>query len=193
MKRGGDSRPVVLLAEDERGLADIFAAWLSDGYEVRVAYDGETAIELYDKSVDVALLDRHMPWSSGDDVVDYIRSRDSDCAVAMVTAIAPDIDVFEIGFDEYIVKPISEAELRDLVERLLQRMEYDADLRRHYQLTSKIALLETHLEPAELDGSEEYLQLLEEREALDVSLTASVGQLSSEDVGSLLRGGPSDS
>jgi CheY-like chemotaxis protein len=52
--------PVVLIVDDERDAAETYALRLRDGYETRVAYDGEL-----DDDVDTVLLDRGMPISTG--------------------------------------------------------------------------------------------------------------------------------
>jgi DNA-binding response OmpR family regulator len=180
-------RPIVLLAEDERHLADLFASWLSETYEVRVAYDGTEAVELYDDAVDVVLLDRKMPGNSGDEVLEEIRESGGDCGVAMVTAVDPDLDVSELPFDEYLLKPTDEDELRSLVETLRRRTRCEAELRRHYRLTAKLDLLEEHVPPEELAASEEYRRLQDDLDALDRALSETVDDLSSADVGAVLR------
>jgi DNA-binding response OmpR family regulator len=179
--------PVVLIAEDDRGLADLFESWLSGAYDVRVAYDGEAAIEAYDDAVDVVLLDRKMPGSSGDEVLDRVREGGADCGVAMVTAVDPDFDVVDMAFDEYVVKPVDEAELLDLVATLRRRTDLAADLRRHYRLASTLSVLETHRTEEELAESEEYARLEAELAALDGELGTAVDGMSSADVGALLR------
>jgi DNA-binding response OmpR family regulator len=179
--------PVVLVAEDERGLADLFETWLSESYEVRVAYDGAEAVERYDEAVDVVLLDRHMPRSSGDEVLDHVREADPACGVAMVTAVEPDFDVVDLPFDEYVLKPASREELLSLVETLLRRREYDRGVRRHYRLSATMALLESHKNPDVLAASEEYRRLREEFEALDAELASTVERMTPEDVGAVLR------
>ena len=112
-------RPTVLIVEDERDLADLYAEWLeSAGHRTRTAYRGTTALEAADEVVDVALLDRRLPEMQGEEVLDRIRERGLGCAVAMVTAVEPEADIVEMGFDEYAVKPVGESELTALVDEL---------------------------------------------------------------------------
>lgn len=185
---GADAdRPVVLVAEDERGLAELFETWLSEAYEVRVAYDGAEAVERYDEAVDVVLLDRHMPRGSGDEVLAHVREADPACGVAMVTAVEPDFDVVDLPFDEYVLKPASRDELLSIVETLRRRREYDRGIRRHYRLSTTLTLLESHKDPEALATSEEYRRLREEFEALDAELTRTVEEMTPEDVGAVLR------
>ncbi len=165
-----DDTSLILIVEDERDIADLFATWLADTYETRVAYDGEEALERVDADVDAVLLDRRMPGLSGDEVLEEIRSRGIGCPVGMVTAVEPDLDILEMGFDDYIVKPVGAEELLEFVDSLLSISNYQRDIRRLYQLASKKAALETTKQGAELEGSEDYQELLDELE--DVKSTA---------------------
>jgi DNA-binding response OmpR family regulator len=153
--------PLVLVVEDERDLADLYATWLRDEYRVRVAYGGREAIDELDDEVDVALLDRRMPDLSGDETLEAIREEGVDCRVAMVTAVEPDFDVVEMGFDDYLVKPVSRDALKDTVENLLLRNTYDEGIQELFALASKKALLESEKDPATLDANEEYRELSE--------------------------------
>ena len=181
-----EDTPVVLVVEDEADLADFFATVLRQEYEVRVALDGTEAVEAYDESVDVALLDRRMPERRGSQVLTHIRDAPGDCAVAMVTAVDPDFDIVEMGFDDYVRKPVSRDELVSLVERMVRRRQLDDSLRSHYRLARTAALLEAQKSGAELAESDEYDRLLAELEATEQELAGSA-ELSAADVGSLLR------
>lgn len=98
----------VLVVDDNRPLADGFAALLSGDHEVRTAYTGERALALLDDEVDVVLLDRDLPDTTGDDLLAEIRSSDLDCRVAMVSAADPSP---ELDCDAYLTKPLSESGL----------------------------------------------------------------------------------
>jgi DNA-binding response OmpR family regulator len=153
------SPPHVLVVEDETELAGLFAEWLSEEYEVDVATKGEEALELVDENTDVVLLDRLMPGLSGDEVLAAIRERGFDCRVAMVTAVEPDFDVLDMGFDDYVVKPLFRADIQRLVRGLLERDAYDRHLSELFSTASKLAALESHKEREELAGNEEYQRL----------------------------------
>ena len=158
------SPPHILVVEDETELAELFAEWLSEEYDVEVATDGETALELVDDDTDVVLLDRLMPGLSGDEVLETIRERGLDPRVAMVTAVEPDFDVLDMGFDDYVVKPLFRADIQRLVAGLLERDAYDRQLSELFSTASKLAALESHKEPDELADSEEYRRLEAELE-----------------------------
>ena len=112
-------RPNVLIVDDERELADLYGEWLEmAGCSVRTAYDGQAALKYLDSEVDVVLLDRRLPETRGKQVLERIRGSERDCSVAMVTAVEPEVDIVEMGFDEYIVKPVEQTELTNLVDKL---------------------------------------------------------------------------
>ncbi|MEF8812964.1 MAG: HalX domain-containing protein [Halovenus sp.] len=149
-------RPVVLIVEDEPDVAETYRLWLRDDYDVRMAQDGDEGLSLLDTETDVVLLDRMMPGLSGDEVLARIREDGLDCRVAMVTAVEPDFDIIELGFDAYLTKPIKSEQLAGTVDNLLERSEYDALLQEYYSLVEKRATLEATKSRAELAGSGEY-------------------------------------
>ncbi|WP_224447026.1 HalX domain-containing protein [Haloprofundus salilacus] len=156
-----DEPPLVLVVEDEPDLANLYAAWLDDEYRVRTAYGGHEALSELDGAVDVVLLDRRMPGLSGDEVLSAVRERDIDCRVAMVTAVEPDFDILEMGFDDYLVKPVTRESLQGTVSNLLMRSSYDDGVRELFALASKKAVLEAEKDESTLAGTAEYRQLSE--------------------------------
>ncbi|QZY00428.1 response regulator [Halobaculum rubrum] len=132
----------VLLVDDESELVSLYSAYLEDRYEVRTATDGEEALSVADDSVDVALIDRRMPGMDGDDVLRELRAAETDCRVAMLTAVEPTADIVDMPFDDYRIKPVDEAELVGLVEVLIERASYDERSREFFALASKKAALE---------------------------------------------------
>ena len=159
-----EQSPLVLVVEDEPDLADLYAAWLDDEYRVRTAYGGQEALDQLDEvgdDVAAILLDRRMPGLSGDEVLTAVRDRGIDCRVAMVTAVEPDFDILEMGFDDYLVKPVTSDTLRETVEGLLRRGEYDSEVQELFSLTSKKAMLESEKSATDLADNDEYQRLTE--------------------------------
>lgn len=179
--------PVVLVVEDEADLADLYADWLADKFEVRTAYNGDDAIEHLDETIDVVLLDRRMPGKSGDAVLDVIAKRDLDCRIAMVTAVEPDFDIIDMGFDDYLVKPVNADDLITLVERFIRRSQYDADAREFFSLASKKAVLETEKTEEELRESEEYEELTGKLESVRDRMDELLGGLTDDDFEAAFR------
>lgn len=154
----------VLIVDDDEALTDVYAAWLEDDYPVETATSGEDALEALDSDVAVILLDRRMPGLPGEDVLQSVREQGFDCRIAMVTGVRPNTDVVDLGFDDYLVKPVTGEDLRALVARMLERQTYDNRLQQYYSLASKRAALETEAdradEPAHLD---EAIRTVDER------------------------------
>ena len=175
-----ETKPTVLVVEDESDLADLYATWLDGEYAVRTAYGGRDALAAIDETVDVILLDRRMPDLPGDEVLSTVRDRDIDCRVAMVTAVEPDFDIVAMGFDDYLVKPVSKEALQETVGNLLRREEYAEGVHELFSLASKKALLESEKGPADLERSEEYQELDERLDALREDLDRTLESLGEE-------------
>ena len=167
----------VLVAEDEPDLADLYAGWLADSWEVTTAYDGSEAIDQLDESVDIVLLDRRMPGVSGDDVLETIRERDLECRVAMVTAVEPDFDIVELGFDDYLVKPVSREDIQAVIEQLLLRRTYDDQIQEFFALAAKKAHLDRQKTEGERKASQEYAGLEDRLAVLRVEVKDTLSRL----------------
>ena len=165
----------VLIVEDEDNLAEMYAEYIPE-YDTEIAYGGEEALETLSDAYDVILLDRRMPVVSGNEVLAAIEEQKLPARVAMVTAVNPDFDIIDLRIDDYVVKPVTRAELRETVDRLLKLDEYNE---RMQQLTSKKLkrnILQVEKTRAELSESEEYEAL----EAEIAELAAEVDSLSDE-------------
>jgi DNA-binding response OmpR family regulator len=154
----------VLVVDDERDVADVYALRLSDQFETMTAYSGEEALAAVHDAVDVVLLDRHMPEVSGDDVLHQIRDHGVDCRVIMLTAVDPDFDIIEMPFDDYLCKPVQKNDLVAAIEQQLTARRYDDRLTDYLKATSKLALLEGE-KTAEALESNEKVAALERRAA----------------------------
>jgi DNA-binding response OmpR family regulator len=183
---GGQSK--VLVVEDNEQLSQLYAGWLSETYEVITAGSAEEALGMLDDTIDVVLLDRRMPGTSGDRVLPEMRAAAADVRIALVTAVEPAEDVVKLGFDEYLCKPVDAETLRDLVGRLVRRGEFGAGLTRQFAVARKIALLEEHLSASELEESEAYEELKREYNGLNADLVSAVDDLSHEDLGAVIAG-----
>ncbi len=165
----------VLVVEDERALADLFAMWLADDYDVRTAYTGQEALEQLDPTIDVVLLDRRLPDVSGEELLGRLREKGLDCRVAMVTAVEPEFDLLKLDVDEYVTKPVSKDELRATVETLAERSGLERSLQGYLALVAKKNALERERSPTELRESKQYEiltdELSERRTALTERLT----------------------
>lgn len=150
--------PTVLAVDDDPDMLGLISNFLSDEFSVMLAADGETALRLADQA-DVMLLDRKMPGMTGREVLQSLRDNGNDIPVTMVTGVEPDFDIVDMGFDDYLVKPFRQPELRTTVRNLIKSVEYDNIVREYFSLVSKLATLETEKTDDELADSDEYAHL----------------------------------
>ena len=124
-------RGLILVVDDEVDLASTLEYNLDrEGYEVRVAHTGESALEqaLEEPIPDLILLDLMLPDISGTEICRRLRENERmrDVAIIMLTAKGEEIDRvvgFEVGADDYVVKPFSVRELMLRVRALLRRSQ----------------------------------------------------------------------
>ena len=161
-----DGDASVLVVDDEKEVADVYALRLRDQYDTATAYGGDEALDVIDGSVDVVLLDRRMPDVSGDDVLKRIRERGLDCRVIMITAVDPGFDILDMPFDDYLCKPVDKADLEEAIDQQLAASRYDDRLSEYMNVSSKLALLEAEKPPTELEENSEVRELRERAERL---------------------------
>ena len=119
----------ILLVEDEPDLLQTLSFnFENEGYKVAKALDGKEAIKFLedDDSISLVILDLMLPDMSGLDICRRIRATDNlkDILVIMVTAKGEEVDRvvgFEVGADDYVVKPYSVRELLLRVGGMLKR------------------------------------------------------------------------
>ena len=162
----------VLVVEDEPHINEIYCRYLDDQHEVISAASGEEALEKLDLTIDVVLLDRRMPGIAGNEVATRIQRRNVNPKIIMVTAVDPDLDLLHLEFSEYLVKPVSRAEMTDAVDRMIAQAELEAQLQRMLQLASKLSVLEDKLDLDELEESEQYERLTAEFRDCKQALTS---------------------
>lgn len=116
----------VLVVDDDREVVRLMRAYLEQaGYEVLVAYDGETAVHtLRRDKPDLLLLDLMLPDRDGYDITRLVRA-DANLAstpIIMLTARVDDTDKIvglEMGADDYVTKPYNP---REVVARVRARL-----------------------------------------------------------------------
>lgn len=116
----------ILLVDDEAELTDPLSQMLSrEGYEVDVADNGMTGIELaLKKEYDLLILDWMLPYQSGVEICQELRSRGKMTPVLFLTAkdtIDDRVIGLDAGADDYLVKPFQLRELLARVRALLRR------------------------------------------------------------------------
>jgi DNA-binding response OmpR family regulator len=116
----------VLIAEDERRLADAIARGLRrEGMAVDLAPDGTDAlIKARVVRYDVLVLDRDLPGLHGDDVCRAVRGERPETGILMLTAAGALEDLVEglsLGADDYLAKPFRFEELVARIHALARR------------------------------------------------------------------------
>lgn len=116
----------ILLVEDEKNISDIVVKYLrKNGYECFLATNGFEALEMFAKdSFHLVLLDIMMPGIDGFEVLKRIREV-SEIPVIMLTAKQDEVDRlkgFEVGADDYVIKPFSPRELVSRVRVFMRRV-----------------------------------------------------------------------
>ena len=116
----------ILLVEDDHGIREVISDYFSGkgDTELTEAADGSEGLSLISENeYDLIMLDVMLPNIDGFSICREIR-RKSDVPVLFLTARAREEDVlygYELGCDDYIVKPFSLAELYAKVQALLKR------------------------------------------------------------------------
>jgi DNA-binding response OmpR family regulator len=118
----------ILVAEDERTLADLIAEGLRRyAMAVDVAYDGAAALERVGvNDYDVLVLDRDLPGVHGDDVCRALVEGGARVRILMLTAsgaLHERVGGLDIGADDYLTKPFEYAELLARVRALGRRSQ----------------------------------------------------------------------
>ena len=115
----------ILIVDDEQKIRFVVKEYAQfSGYEVEEAGDGSEAIELCKKQLfDIIIMDVMMPRVDGFSAVKELR-RICDTPVIMLSARGEEYDKlfgFELGIDDYVVKPFSPKELMARVNAVLAR------------------------------------------------------------------------
>ena len=120
----------VLVVDDDREIVRLLRAYLEQaGYQILVAYDGDTALHLLRRErPDLAILDLMLPDRDGWDVTRIVRGDASLSAtpIIMLTARVEDHDKIvglEIGADDYVTKPFNPREVVARVRAVLRRAQ----------------------------------------------------------------------
>jgi two-component system response regulator ResD len=119
----------VLLVDDEPGIRDIIKEYMAGGgYEADEAGDGLKALGMLEgKKYDIVVLDIMMPGMDGWSVARNIR-KNSDIPIIMLSARGEEYDKllgFDMGIDDYMVKPFSPKELLARMRALTARRRRD--------------------------------------------------------------------
>lgn len=169
-----------MIVESERDVAEQYVEWLRSDYDIHVARSGSEAIAQLDGQIDVVIIDLETSDMSCEDILDEIDDRDVDCRVAMVAEADSGFGGTPVGFDEYLIKPLTGDELRDTVERLVGRMSLDDNLQEYASLVRQKAEVEAEQPPGERETNDEHDDLEDRIESTEQTVDDGLGDLSSD-------------
>ena len=117
----------VLMVDDEARIRDIVTQYLKfEGYTCDEAANGKQAVEMAEKTAyDLIIMDVMMPFMDGITALRVLR-QSSAVPVILLTAKGKEYDKvfgFELGADDYVVKPFSPKELMARVKAILKRTQ----------------------------------------------------------------------
>lgn len=116
----------ILLVEDEEKLLETIREGLvHSGYAVDTALDGEEgSFMAFTNDYDLIILDINLPQKDGFEILKEVRARDREVNIIMLTALS-DIDDrvrgFDLGANDYVLKPFHFEELKARIRSLLRR------------------------------------------------------------------------
>lgn len=118
--------PTILIIEDEKRIASFISkGLLEEGYETAIAYDGVMGTKMaLSQKYDLIILDLNLPHKNGFEVCKDIRTHNESIPILMLTALGTTVDKlegFNLGADDYLVKPFEFKELLARVRVFLKR------------------------------------------------------------------------
>ncbi len=122
----------ILMAEDEPRLGQIVQEELTrQGYQVDVAFDGQIAEKLFfQHNYTIVLLDVNLPYKNGLALCKEFREAKRNIPIIMLTSmgeINDKLDAFNLGADDYLVKPFHINELLARIKVFLKRSDGSPD------------------------------------------------------------------
>jgi CheY-like chemotaxis protein len=131
----------VLVADGDPGTRARYGRWLADE-DLRLAADGREALARFDRSVDVACLDHEMAGPSGVGLAAELTAGPGRVHVALVSSLPEEPDLTDLPVDQHVRRPVTEADVRAVVETCRARRRYLDALDEYFALTAQLGAAE---------------------------------------------------
>jgi DNA-binding response OmpR family regulator len=123
----------LLYAEDDTIIKDNFLLLLKNYFSnIYVANNGQTALDLYlEKKPDIVILDIYMPKLDGLSVAKYIRNKDEETPIIMITGHSDRellLDAVNLKLEAYLVKPIDFTILNNTLTKIIEKMTVNQNI-----------------------------------------------------------------
>jgi heavy metal response regulator len=150
----------ILIVEDEQKVATFIKKGLEvHGYIIEVAFDGKTGLHLAKNSnYDLIILDVNLPFISGLEICKQLREENFKTPILMLTALGTTKDKvlgFDLGADDYLVKPFEFEELIARIKALIKRAKSTPEL----QISLKVANLELNSDSKTVTRNNVHIEL----------------------------------
>jgi two-component system, OmpR family, copper resistance phosphate regulon response regulator CusR len=171
----------ILLAEDEPKLSQVIQEELTrKGYHTDVAFNGQVADKLFKQhAYSLVLLDINLPYKNGLALCKEFRESNKNIPIIMLTALGEindKVDAFNLGADDYIVKPFHFDELFARIKVFLKRSDHNGEQGEKI----KVADLEIDLENKSVNRSGKNINLTAKEFGLLVLLSRHKGKVISK-------------
>lgn len=118
--------PRVLIVDDDPRQVELLSSWLSAEYDVVTATDGNAAREALDESIDVAILDRHLPDTTGEKIVENARQAGISPPTGFLSSADVSVSATELPADLLLSKPTTRDRVLEAVNTLYRMNELSA-------------------------------------------------------------------
>jgi signal transduction histidine kinase len=160
----------ILIADDSKDVAAFLHSYLAQqGYTVQVAYDGETAVRVFNtEPFDLVLTDLQMPRLNGLGVLHRVKERSPDSQVIILTgnaSLETALDAMRHGAFDYLLKPVEMVDQLQLaIDRALLHRSLTIENRR---LMSELQIANSRLEQRVTEQTRELREAYNRLQSLD--------------------------
>lgn len=123
------SMPIMLVVEDHPDLNNFICESFEDEFTCISAYDGKEGLaKIQELKPDVIISDLMMPGIDGQSMIEEIKSNEQLAHIPIIVLSAKSqttdrIDLYDLGIDNYLVKPFDIGELKAIVQKVLKQRQ----------------------------------------------------------------------